>query len=62
MPRQQIAAIASLGFSLYWAVMALLRWPSGATPDTPPPTMQVFLCVLFAALAVTLWRGRPGGR
>lgn len=62
MPRQQIAAIVSLIFSLSWAVMAFVEWSSTTDPDAPLPMMRIFLCVLFAVMAVTLWRGRPGGR
>jgi len=59
MPRNQIAAVVSLCFSLYWAVMTFIQWQATAGTDAPPPLMRAFLCAMFAVLAITLWRGRP---
>jgi hypothetical protein len=62
MTRPQIAAATSLAFALYWAWMAYDQWPTGDAPEAPLPMMRVILCVMFAALAGTIWLGRNRGR
>jgi hypothetical protein len=62
MTRPQIAAATSLAFSLYWAFMAYAQWPTEDTPDAPLPMMRLILCVMFAALAGTIWFGRSHRR
>ncbi|MCE2981718.1 MAG: hypothetical protein LW923_18000 [Betaproteobacteria bacterium] len=62
MTRPQIAAVTSLAFSLYWAIMAYAGWPGEAAPDARWPMMRVILSVMFASLAATIWLGRNRGR
>jgi hypothetical protein len=62
MTRPQIAAVTSLAFSLYWAIMAYAGWPGEAAPDAPWPMMRVILSVMFASLAAPIWLGRNRGR